>query len=103
MQNCFHFKAAQFSSCANPNVALSLSSAVAELQRIFPTPPSLEQHPAFSPIMTYRDTPSQEPPAHLTGLEHPLNTLNNSQLSDFKMDMEDGMTSPKSEYVRVGN
>uniref|UniRef100_A0A8C9Z5F9 Mediator of RNA polymerase II transcription subunit 13 n=1 Tax=Sander lucioperca TaxID=283035 RepID=A0A8C9Z5F9_SANLU len=39
-----------------------LLSAVADLQRMFPTPPSLEQHPAFSPIMTYRDTPSQEPP-----------------------------------------
>uniref|UniRef100_A0A671Q392 Mediator of RNA polymerase II transcription subunit 13 n=1 Tax=Sinocyclocheilus anshuiensis TaxID=1608454 RepID=A0A671Q392_9TELE len=36
-------------------------STVAELQRMFPTPPSLEQHAAFSPIMTYRDTPSQEP------------------------------------------
>uniref|UniRef100_A0A672ZJ46 Mediator of RNA polymerase II transcription subunit 13 n=1 Tax=Sphaeramia orbicularis TaxID=375764 RepID=A0A672ZJ46_9TELE len=30
---------------------------IADLQRMFPTPPSLEQHPAFSPIMTYRDTP----------------------------------------------
>uniref|UniRef100_A0A8C2A6M6 Mediator of RNA polymerase II transcription subunit 13 n=1 Tax=Cyprinus carpio TaxID=7962 RepID=A0A8C2A6M6_CYPCA len=36
-------------------------STVAELQRMFPTPPSLEQHAAFSPIMMYRDTPSQEP------------------------------------------
>uniref|UniRef100_A0A8D3BQ43 Mediator of RNA polymerase II transcription subunit 13 n=1 Tax=Scophthalmus maximus TaxID=52904 RepID=A0A8D3BQ43_SCOMX len=34
--------------------------SVADLQRMFPTPPSLEQHPAFSPIMTYRDTPSQD-------------------------------------------
>uniref|UniRef100_A0AAQ6AEF1 Mediator of RNA polymerase II transcription subunit 13 n=1 Tax=Amphiprion ocellaris TaxID=80972 RepID=A0AAQ6AEF1_AMPOC len=39
-----------------------LHISVADLQRMFPTPPSLEQHPAFSPIMTYRDTPSQEPP-----------------------------------------
>uniref|UniRef100_A0A672ZGT8 Mediator of RNA polymerase II transcription subunit 13 n=1 Tax=Sphaeramia orbicularis TaxID=375764 RepID=A0A672ZGT8_9TELE len=37
-----------------------LGVTVADLQRMFPTPPSLEQHPAFSPIMTYRDTPSQE-------------------------------------------
>ncbi|XP_062844613.1 mediator of RNA polymerase II transcription subunit 13-like [Trichomycterus rosablanca] len=80
-------------------VAVPYPSTVAELQRMFPTPPSLEQHPAFSPIMTYRDTPSQEPPAHSAGLEHPLNT-HNSQLSDFRMDMEDGMTSPKAEDVR---
>uniref|UniRef100_A0A671YVW6 Mediator of RNA polymerase II transcription subunit 13 n=1 Tax=Sparus aurata TaxID=8175 RepID=A0A671YVW6_SPAAU len=45
--------------------------AVADLQRMFPTPPSLEQHPAFSPIMTYRDTPSQEPPTGPESLSPP--------------------------------
>uniref|UniRef100_A0A8D0D4T2 Mediator of RNA polymerase II transcription subunit 13 n=1 Tax=Sander lucioperca TaxID=283035 RepID=A0A8D0D4T2_SANLU len=49
-----------------------LLSAVADLQRMFPTPPSLEQHPAFSPIMTYRDTPSQEPPAPSGAADHLL-------------------------------
>uniref|UniRef100_A0A8C4EAE3 Mediator of RNA polymerase II transcription subunit 13 n=1 Tax=Dicentrarchus labrax TaxID=13489 RepID=A0A8C4EAE3_DICLA len=47
-----------------------LLSAVADLQRMFPTPPSLEQHPAFSPIMTYRDTPSQEPAAPSGAADH---------------------------------
>ncbi|XP_036436074.1 mediator of RNA polymerase II transcription subunit 13-like isoform X4 [Colossoma macropomum] len=81
-------------------VAVPYPSTVAELQRMFPTPPSLEQHPAFSPIMTYRDTPSQEPPAPSAGLEHPLSAHANSQLIDFKMEVEDGMTSPKAEDTR---
>ncbi|XP_059904789.1 mediator of RNA polymerase II transcription subunit 13-like isoform X3 [Gadus macrocephalus] len=41
-------------------VAVPYPSTVADLQRMFPTPPSLEQHPAFSPIMTYRDNASLE-------------------------------------------
>uniref|UniRef100_A0A8C2CM66 Mediator of RNA polymerase II transcription subunit 13 n=1 Tax=Cyprinus carpio TaxID=7962 RepID=A0A8C2CM66_CYPCA len=45
-------------------------SAVAELQRMFPTPPSLEQHAAFSPIMMYRDTPSQEPVGAAVAHDH---------------------------------
>ncbi|XP_076868110.1 mediator of RNA polymerase II transcription subunit 13-like isoform X2 [Brachyhypopomus gauderio] len=80
-------------------VAVPYPSTVAELQRMFPTPPSLEQHPAFSPIM-YRDTPSQEPPAMLAGAEHPHNAHTNSHLSDFKMEVEDSMASPKAEDIR---
>uniref|UniRef100_A0AAY5E7Y8 Mediator of RNA polymerase II transcription subunit 13 n=1 Tax=Electrophorus electricus TaxID=8005 RepID=A0AAY5E7Y8_ELEEL len=75
-------------------VAVPYPSTVAELQRMFPTPPSLEQHPAFSPIM-YRDTPSQEPPAPSAGPEHILSAHTNSHLSDFKMEVEDSMASPK--------
>lgn len=81
-------------------VAVPYPSTVAELQRMFPTPPSLEQHPAFSPNMTYRDTPSQEPPSHPAGLEHPLSTHPNSQPSDFKIEMEDGGISPKADDLR---
>lgn len=78
-----------------------LISAVAELQRMFPTPPSLEQHPAFSPITTYRDTPSQETPAPSAGHEHPLNTHTNNQLNDYRSEMDESMTSPKAEDIRV--
>ncbi|XP_035382892.1 mediator of RNA polymerase II transcription subunit 13-like isoform X5 [Electrophorus electricus] len=80
-------------------VAVPYPSTVAELQRMFPTPPSLEQHPAFSPIM-YRDTPSQEPPAPSAGPEHILSAHTNSHLSDFKMEVEDSMASPKAEDIR---
>ncbi|KAK7895638.1 hypothetical protein WMY93_020963 [Mugilogobius chulae] len=68
-------------------VAVPYPSTVADLQRMFPTPPSLEQHPAFSPIMTYRDTPSQEPPVQSGPGEHlPWCPLHRSQSS--------GWTSP---------
>uniref|UniRef100_A0AAY4C9X5 Mediator of RNA polymerase II transcription subunit 13 n=1 Tax=Denticeps clupeoides TaxID=299321 RepID=A0AAY4C9X5_9TELE len=78
----------------------SLLSAVADLQRMFPTPPSLEQHPAFSPIMTYRDTPSQEPPPPSMMLEHPQGPLSCNQLTDFRMEVEEGLASPKPEDIR---
>ncbi|TSL28182.1 Mediator of RNA polymerase II transcription subunit 13-like [Bagarius yarrelli] len=81
-------------------VAVPYPSTVAELQRMFPTPPSLEQHPAFSPITTYRDTPSQETPAPSTGHEHPVNIHTNSQLSDFRSEMDESVTSPKAEDIR---
>uniref|UniRef100_A0A8C2CRU9 Mediator of RNA polymerase II transcription subunit 13 n=1 Tax=Cyprinus carpio TaxID=7962 RepID=A0A8C2CRU9_CYPCA len=64
-------------------------SAVAELQRMFPTPPSLEQHAAFSPIMMYRDTPSQEPVGAAVAHDQPSCSQSNSQITDFKMDMEE--------------
>uniref|UniRef100_A0A8C9YZ15 Mediator of RNA polymerase II transcription subunit 13 n=1 Tax=Sander lucioperca TaxID=283035 RepID=A0A8C9YZ15_SANLU len=66
---------------------------VADLQRMFPTPPSLEQHPAFSPIMTYRDTPSQEPPAPSGAADHLL-PLASTQFTEYRMDIEEGMASP---------
>ncbi|XP_062340777.1 mediator of RNA polymerase II transcription subunit 13-like [Osmerus eperlanus] len=80
--------------------AVPYPSTVADLQRMFPTPPSLEQHPAFSPIMTYRDTPSQEPPAPPGGPDHPLVSLASSQLADYRMEVEEGMASPKPEDIK---
>lgn len=77
-----------------------LLSAVADLQRMFPTPPSLEQHPAFSPIMTYRDTPSQEPPAPSGAADHPL-PLASTQLTENRMEMDESMASPRQEDIKV--
>ncbi|XP_030624819.1 mediator of RNA polymerase II transcription subunit 13-like isoform X2 [Chanos chanos] len=74
--------------------------SIAELQRMFPTPPSLEQHPAFSPIMTYRDTPCQEPPTSSAVLDHPPGPITNTQLAEFKMEVEECMASPKAEDIR---
>ncbi|XP_042251729.1 mediator of RNA polymerase II transcription subunit 13-like isoform X2 [Thunnus albacares] len=70
--------------------------SIADLQRMFPTPPSLEQHPAFSPIMTYRDTPSQEPPAPSGAADH-LPPLASAQLTEYRMEMEEDMISPRQE------
>uniref|UniRef100_A0AAZ3Q877 Mediator of RNA polymerase II transcription subunit 13 n=1 Tax=Oncorhynchus tshawytscha TaxID=74940 RepID=A0AAZ3Q877_ONCTS len=81
-------------------VAVPYPSTVADLQRMFPTPPSLEQHPAFSPIMTYRDTPSQEPPAPSGGSDHPLGPLSSTQLQEYRMEVEEGMASPKHEDIK---
>ncbi|KAJ3605431.1 hypothetical protein NHX12_027478, partial [Muraenolepis orangiensis] len=50
-------------------VAVPYPSTVADLQRMFPTPPSLEQHPAFSP-MTY--STCLENPASAGVAEHAL-------------------------------
>lgn len=77
-----------------------LLSAVADLQRMFPTPPSLEQHPAFSPIMTYRDTPSQEPPAPSGAAEHLL-PLASTQVAEYRMEMDESMASPRQEDIKV--
>ncbi|XP_031434166.1 mediator of RNA polymerase II transcription subunit 13-like isoform X2 [Clupea harengus] len=74
--------------------------SIADLQRMFPTPPSLEQHPAFSPIMSYRDTPSQEPPPPSTGLDHPLGQLVSAQLADYRMEVEECLASPRPEDIR---
>lgn len=76
-------------------------SAVAELQRMFPTPPSLEQHAAFSPIMMYRDTPSQEPVGAAVAHDQPSCSQSNSQITDFKMDMEEEIT--EDVLVRFAN
>lgn len=77
-----------------------LLSAVADLQRMFPTPPSLEQHPAFSPIMTYRDTPSQEPPVPSGAADH-LPPLASSHLTEYRMEIEEGAASPRQEDIKV--
>ncbi|XP_061888240.1 mediator of RNA polymerase II transcription subunit 13-like isoform X1 [Entelurus aequoreus] len=80
--------------------AVPYPSTVADLQRMFPTPPSLEQHPAFSPIMTYRDTPSQEPPPPSGAADHLLPAANN-QLPEFRMEMEEGMASPRQDDYKT--
>lgn len=68
---------------------------------MFPTPPSLEQHPAFSPNMSYRDTPSQEPPAPSGAAEH-LPPLASGQAPEYRMETEDGLASPRQEDIKVG-
>ncbi|XP_018518407.1 mediator of RNA polymerase II transcription subunit 13-like isoform X4 [Lates calcarifer] len=73
--------------------------SIADLQRMFPTPPSLEQHPAFSPIMTYRDTPSQEPPAPSGAADH-LPPLASTQLTEYRMEMDESMASPRQEDIK---
>ncbi|XP_038589358.1 mediator of RNA polymerase II transcription subunit 13-like isoform X1 [Micropterus salmoides] len=80
-------------------VAVPYPSTVADLQRMFPTPPSLEQHPAFSPIMTYRDTPSQEPPAPSGAADH-LPPLTSTQFNEYRMEIEEGMASPRLEDIK---
>lgn len=80
-------------------VAVPYPSTVAELQRMFPTPPSLEQHPAFSPIMTYRDTPSQEPPAQSGAGDH-LPLVPAAQLSEYRIDTSESMLSPRHEDTK---
>lgn len=92
--------------CQSPStligpLTLCLLPAVADLQRMFPTPPSLEQHPAFSPIMTYRDTPSQEPPASGAAAGDHLPPLASTQLADYRMETEEGVASPRQEDIKV--
>ncbi|XP_075900892.1 mediator of RNA polymerase II transcription subunit 13-like isoform X4 [Nelusetta ayraudi] len=74
--------------------------SIADLQRMFPTPPSLEQHPAFSPIMTYRDTPSQEPPASGAAAGDHLPPLASTQLADYRMETDEGVASPRQEDIK---
>ncbi|KAJ7987316.1 hypothetical protein DPEC_G00337460 [Dallia pectoralis] len=78
----------------------TIITTVVDLQRMFPTPPSLEQHPAFSPIMSYRDTPSQEPPAPSGGSDQLLCPLSSTQLLEYRMEVEEGMASPKPEDIK---
>ncbi|XP_057674816.1 mediator of RNA polymerase II transcription subunit 13-like isoform X1 [Corythoichthys intestinalis] len=81
--------------------AVPYPSTVADLQRMFPTPPSLEQHPAFSPIMTYRDTPSQEPPASSGALDHLTLPAASIQPPESRMELEEGMSSPWQEDFKT--
>ncbi|XP_072227786.1 mediator of RNA polymerase II transcription subunit 13-like isoform X2 [Leuresthes tenuis] len=73
--------------------------SIADLQRMFPTPPSLEQHPAFSPITPYRDTPSQEPPAP-SGVPDHLPSLASTQFTEYRMEMEEVMASPRQDDIK---
>lgn len=83
------------------NCVVSSSSAVADLQRMFPTPPSLEQHPAFSPVMSYKDGISSETVTALGMMESPMVSMVPTQLAEFKMEVEDGLGSPKPEEIKV--
>uniref|UniRef100_A0A8C8DYK5 Mediator of RNA polymerase II transcription subunit 13 n=1 Tax=Oryzias sinensis TaxID=183150 RepID=A0A8C8DYK5_9TELE len=73
--------------------------AVADLQRMFPTPPSLEQHPAFSPITPHRDTPSLEPPVP-SGVADHLPPLASFQLAECRMEMEESVASPGQDDIK---
>lgn len=74
---------------------------MADLQRMFPTPPSLEQHPAFSPVMSYKDGISSETVTALGMMESPMVNMVPTQLAEFKMEVEDGLGSPKPEEIKV--
>lgn len=68
---------------------------------MFPTPPSLEQHPAFSPVMNYKDGISSETVTALGMMESPMVSMVSTQLTEFKMEVEDGLGSPKPEEIKV--
>ncbi|XP_007423606.2 mediator of RNA polymerase II transcription subunit 13-like [Python bivittatus] len=80
--------------------AVPYPPTVADLQRMFPTPPSLEQHPAFSPVMSYKDGISSETVTTLGMMESPVVNMVATQLTEFKMEVEDGLGSPKPEEVK---
>ncbi|XP_070408425.1 mediator of RNA polymerase II transcription subunit 13-like isoform X3 [Nothobranchius furzeri] len=73
--------------------------SIADLQRMFPTPPSLEQHPASSPITPYRDTPSQEPPPPSIVADH-LPSLASAHLADNSMETEESAASPRQDDIK---
>ncbi|XP_075069949.1 mediator of RNA polymerase II transcription subunit 13-like isoform X2 [Mixophyes fleayi] len=75
-------------------------SATADLQRMFPTPPSLEQHPAFSPIMMYKDSVGSDTTTALGMMESPMVNLTSMQHTEFKMEVEEGLCSPKPEEIK---
>ena len=50
---------------------------------MFPTPPSLEQHPAFSPVMNYKDGISSETVTALGMMESPMVSMVSTQLTEF--------------------
>lgn len=68
---------------------------------MFPTPPSLEQHPAFSPVMNYKDGISSETVSALGMMESPMVSMVSTHLTEFKMEVEDGLGSPKPEEIKV--
>lgn len=68
---------------------------------MFPTPPSLEQHPAFSPVMNYKDGVSSETVTALGMLESPVVSMVPTHLTEFRMEVEDGLGSPKPEDIKV--
>lgn len=68
---------------------------------MFPTPPSLEQHPAFSPVMNYKDGISSETVTALGMMESPMVSMVSTQLTEFKVEVEDGLGSPKPEEIKV--
>ncbi|XP_061418072.1 mediator of RNA polymerase II transcription subunit 13-like isoform X1 [Lethenteron reissneri] len=76
----------------------TLSSA--DLQRMFPTPPSLEQHPAFSPVNpSCKDylNPDSAPGQTLLDPHGPPMA---AQPAPFRPEIEDDMGSPKPEELK---
>ncbi|KAM9329372.1 mediator of RNA polymerase II transcription subunit 13-like [Gastrophryne carolinensis] len=71
-----------------------------DLQRMFPTPPSLEQHPAFSPIMVYKDGVGSDTATALGMMESPMVSFASVQHVEFKMEVEEGLCSPKPETIK---
>ncbi|CAL1569307.1 unnamed protein product [Knipowitschia caucasica] len=71
--------------------------SIADLQRMFPTPPSLEQHPAFSPVMIYRDTPSLEPPGPSGSVDQVSLLIPTPLIPDQRTDLTEQMSSPGHE------
>ncbi|XP_073486447.1 mediator of RNA polymerase II transcription subunit 13-like [Aquarana catesbeiana] len=71
-----------------------------DLQRMFPTPPSLEQHPAFSPIMVYKDGVGSDTTTALGMMESPMVNFVTMQHIEFKMEVEEGLCSPKPEEIK---
>lgn len=68
---------------------------------MFPTPPSLEQHPAFSPVMNYKDGVNSETVTALGMMESPVVSMVPTHFSEFRMEVEDGLGSPKPEEIKV--
>lgn len=68
---------------------------------MFPTPPSLEQHPAFSPVMNYKDGVNSETVTALGMMESPVVSMVPTHLTEFRMEVEDGLGSPKPEEIKV--
>lgn len=76
-------------------------AAASDLQRMFPTPPSLEQHPAFSPIMVYKDGVGSDTATTLSMMESPMVNFVSMQHTEFKMEVEEALGSPKPEEIKA--
>lgn len=51
--------------------------------------------------MTYRDTPSQEPPAPSGAAADHMPPLATTQLAEYRMETEEGAASPRQEDIKV--
>ncbi|CAN0058964.1 unnamed protein product [Lampetra planeri] len=83
-----------------PAPAPAMPPCSADLQRMFPTPPSLEQHPAFSPVNpSCKDylNPDSAPGQTLLDPHGPPVA---AQPAPFRPEIEDDMGSPKPEELK---